>query len=377
MVVVLGLAFLALFVVVLSIVPRWQGRGATDPGAIERLELENELRRTLAQIFGGALLVLGAAQAWRSYQLALSSDATDRFFKASSQISSESVPLRVGAIYALERIAIDSPRDHWPVVQVVMSFVRSRAGETMDAKAATDDPGLFHHLPADLQAGLTVLARRRADRDLRRARLNLDRLALAGARLQLGDWRLASFRGADLRRAAFLEAELTKADFGDPRLNYSRNEALADPGLKAANLRWLDLRKASARKAVFSGADLSWADLRGADLSSARFSASTLFCVDAEGADFSDARLGRASLERADLRTAKFDGAIFEKARLDAADLRGVDLTRAQGLSQEQIDAACVDGATRLPEGLRAPVPCPAAANRPGEACGTPVVRPD
>jgi uncharacterized protein YjbI with pentapeptide repeats len=258
-------------------------------------------------------------------------------------------------------------------VQVLVSFARSSAGELDHAKSAAGDPGLFHHLPADLQASLAVLGRRHSERDLPRARLNLDRLALAGARLQLGDWDLVSFRGADLRRASFLEARLEKADFGDPRFNYSRNEALADPDARAANLRWLDLRKASARKAVFSGADLSYADLRDANLRSARFLAATLLCVDARGADLGEARLGKANLEEADLRTARFLGASFANARLRAADLRGVDLSGARDLSQEQIAEACVDDATRLPAGLAAPAPCAS----PVSGCAAGIVRPD
>jgi len=77
-----------------SVVPRRQVQRAPE-AALERLQLENDLRQTLAQTFGRALLVLGATQAWRTYQLALSTDATERFFKASSQLDSASAPVRV------------------------------------------------------------------------------------------------------------------------------------------------------------------------------------------------------------------------------------------------------------------------------------------
>jgi hypothetical protein len=37
------------------------------------------------------------------------------------------VEVRLGAIYALERIAYDSPRDHWPIIEVLTAYVRQNA----------------------------------------------------------------------------------------------------------------------------------------------------------------------------------------------------------------------------------------------------------
>ena len=50
-------------------------------------------------------------------------------------------------------------------------------------------------------------------------------------------------------------------------------------------------------------------------------------------------------------------------ARLDSADLRranftGANLSSAIGLTQTQLNAACIDDKTKLPPGLSHPAPC-------------------
>ena len=80
---------------------------------------------------------------------------------------------------------------------------------------------------------------------------------------------------------------------------------------------------------------------------------------------FSRARLAHANLQEANLQDASFPGADLTGTRLDAADLRhanlrGVNLAGALGLTQAQVDSACLDEQTALPAGLNRPAPCPA-----------------
>ena len=39
--------------------------------------------------------------------------------------------VRLGAIYALERIAQDSERDHWPIMETLCAYVRENAGKSV------------------------------------------------------------------------------------------------------------------------------------------------------------------------------------------------------------------------------------------------------
>jgi hypothetical protein len=52
---------------------------------------------------------------------------TERFSKSVEQLGSNDISVRIGGIYALERIAKDSPKDHWTIMEVLTAFVRQRS----------------------------------------------------------------------------------------------------------------------------------------------------------------------------------------------------------------------------------------------------------
>ena len=55
---------------------------------------------------------------------------------------------------------------------------------------------------------------------------------------------------------------------------------------------------------------------------------------------------------------ANLQGANLQLAILQGAQLQEADLTTAQNLTQRQVNTACVDKNTKLPEGLIIPPPC-------------------
>jgi hypothetical protein len=176
------------------------------------------------QVAGASLLgaVVAAAGTWRTIHVTRDGQITDRFSKAIGQLGSEADEDRLGGIYALERIARDSRRDHEAVIEVLAAYVRKRAPwppETARRYGTRSRP------ENDVQAVLAVLGRREVCYD----RHNVD--------LKSTDLRGALFGGAKLRRVDFTNAHLEGANFEDA-----------------------DLR----------GAILENADLRGADLSGAK-----------------------------------------------------------------------------------------------------------
>jgi len=54
---------------------------------------------------------------------------TDRYTKAIEQLGSDKRDVRIGGIYALERVARDSPRDHPTVIEVLAAFIREHSRE--------------------------------------------------------------------------------------------------------------------------------------------------------------------------------------------------------------------------------------------------------
>ena len=60
-------------------------------------------------------------------QVAQEGQITERFTRAIEQLGSEKMAIRLGGIYALERIANDSDKDYWPIIETLTAYVRERA----------------------------------------------------------------------------------------------------------------------------------------------------------------------------------------------------------------------------------------------------------
>ncbi len=59
---------------------------------------------------------------------------TERFSKAVEQLGKDTTTVRIGAIYALERIARDSDKDHWTIMEVLTSYVRENSSLPSELK---------------------------------------------------------------------------------------------------------------------------------------------------------------------------------------------------------------------------------------------------
>jgi len=111
----------------------------------------------------------------RTFELTERGQVTDRFTKAIEQLGSEKLDVRIGSIYALERIARDSARDHPTVMEVLAAFIREHSHEQWPTgEPAADAPpaGPIRPRP-DVQAAVTVIGRRISRND--RERIDLTR----------------------------------------------------------------------------------------------------------------------------------------------------------------------------------------------------------
>jgi hypothetical protein len=138
----------------------------------------------------GFVVAIGAAGTlWftaRTFVLNREGHVTDRYTKAVGQLGDKSSPVRIGGVYALERIGNDSPKDRTTIIRVLGAFIREQ-GKIM--RERQDDP------PEDVKAGLRVVSRLLAttdvkldlrDADLRNtdlSRLPYDQVDLRGANL--------------------------------------------------------------------------------------------------------------------------------------------------------------------------------------------------
>jgi Pentapeptide repeats (8 copies) len=242
----------------------------------EQGQLQNDARATLLQALAGGALLLGAYFTWRQVQtgrqqvhLAEQGQITERFTRAIDQLGSGHLDVRLGGIYALERIALDSPDDRATIGEVLTAYVRGHAPwpprlEGQPPVEATVEEIAFLRLRApDVQAALTVLGRGGfADSDRDAPPLDLSDTDLRRAYLRGADLRRVRLHSADLRRAHLDAVDLRGATLNRANLQ----DAHLDGRLQDAALRGANLQDADLSNADLQGADLSHANLQGAKL---------------------------------------------------------------------------------------------------------------
>ena len=175
--------------------------------ATARLGAENAARAALV----AALAVVGAAgltarYTWQAAKLTGEGQITDRYTKAIEQLGSKDLHVRIGGIYALERIARDSARDHPTVMEVLTAFIREHSREPWPPPDPGDrDQGQSGR--RDIQAALSVVGRRDAKHDTQP--IDLVGVDLTGAGLADANLSRARLSGADLSGANLTSANLT------------------------------------------------------------------------------------------------------------------------------------------------------------------------
>ncbi len=293
------------------------------------------------------LMIMNAFHAERRTRASEESYLTDRIAQAVEKLGAERIiwrdnkqnsepnlEVRMGALYLLERIAKDSPRDHIPITETICAYVRENAAKPHIDYDATHDKELqaakrqkikFSELDAadrdacvtyavprsDVQAAMTVLGRRPEDaRDL-----------------EVKNKYVLDLRGAHLDRA-----DLTNGNFA---------HAIMDQ---------VSLRGAALCLADFKGARLKEADLEGAALFKANLQEAWL-----SGAKLANAWLDWANLHGSQLSLAKFQGANFSATETSFAAVKNADFTDAQHLDETQLAAMVGDGSTILPVDTAAP----------------------
>jgi hypothetical protein len=274
---------------------KWQARDS-------RLKLQNDVRTTLLQGLGGLAVLVGAFYTYRQVQtgrrqleVAQQGQVTERFTRAIDQLGNENLDVRLGGIYALERIARDSPDDQATIGEILTAYIRSHApwpptlpGQYVATAPIDDVPELRVRAP-DVQASLTVLGRG----------------GFAG--------RPPGFEG---------HVDLHEVDLRRAHLTYANLEA-----------------------ATFYGANLAGAVLSGVNLTMAFLLDANLAEAEINGCILTNAELGYSNLEKA-----SFDGSILN-ASLDRTNLSGADLEHSD-LEGAGLTEAVADGDTKWPYGF-------------------------
>jgi pentapeptide repeat protein len=211
--------------VVLVLAPSWFVHDKSLAG----LTVQNQVRTTLVQGLGGVVLLAGVYFTWRQLRIAREGQITERFTRAIDQLGHAHVDVRLGGIYALERIARDSSADRTTIAEVLTAFVRSHAPwpPALDgqcpATVPIDQVAKLQARAPDVQAALWVLGRGRFAGALGEGHwLDLSETDLRHADLwnaRLGD---VDLRRAGLQRAYLGQAHLEGAYLVDSHLEGAR-----------------------------------------------------------------------------------------------------------------------------------------------------------
>jgi len=185
------------------------------------------------------------------------------------------IEVRLGAVYALERLSQDSDRDHIQIMEILCAYIRTNAPWDKDTDVPWDPktPGPIKGPRADIQAALTVIGRRWPDKiALERDKgfvLDLRDADLRGADLQDGDFEQAwfyhsNFQLAVLSRTNLKGADLDEANLSRAYLNKTRFDAktdLEDTTFDKARVFNTDFSKTSVTQKqlsqMFAGGDTS------------------------------------------------------------------------------------------------------------------------
>jgi uncharacterized protein YjbI with pentapeptide repeats len=366
-----GVALAIVLVVVLIVyVPlglRWYLSPTTDLSISQRKDLVQGIAavgQAVAVGLTGAAGFIGLAFTWRglrqtrestqkTLELTEQGQITERFTSAINQLGAtdddrnKNMDIRVGGIYALERIAKESPEDHWAIMEVLTAYVRhhARRQKSPDAEAQEDvaevpHPGFPGHsqkgipgweydypgweydyvpdvvLEPDIRAIMTIIRRRkRYYQGGEPEPLDLRETDLPGANLPEVNLRKAQLDRANLQKANLREANLGGALQWAPHAPLEGKGVLMPPewGLRGTAAHF---DKADLREAVLANADLRGTSLRNANLRGASLRKANLRCADLQYAD-----LRRAVLKQADLRDATLSATNFQMASLEGANL--------------------------------------------------------
>src|SRR5712671_3392980 len=294
--------------------PRWQvdrlALEIRDPKA--RADVEDKFRKTVGQLLGGVAVLFGAWLAFLQFpqQQQTAQSQIDQQQQAAQQQQQAARDLLISnqVSKGFEQLASDKMAMRLGGIYALEGVMNASErpeqyrGPVLEMLCAfvreyTIGKTVFQKPAIDIQAALTVIGRRKGQ--------------------ELPDLAQANIPGANL---------------------------------SGANLSGADLDSADLKSAYLSGANLTGANLRGADLNGAYLSSANL----------SGANLSGANLRGADLTGANLRGANLRGANLSVAYLIRADLTGAKNLIQTQLNEACGNNETELPEGLGLTLkPCP------------------
>ena len=317
----------------------------------------------------------------KNHEIEISGQISNRFSKGVEQLASDKIEIKLGAIYSLEQIAIESTPYYRKILKILEAFIRENSKKRTKkqvqvqarifpfTKISREDTTDVTKIDTDLQAALSVLIDIHDSED--EERIDLSDIVfvskdLKGFAFQNMNFTKANMAGADLTDVNLTEATLIYADLSGANLTraYLAGANLARTNLQRANLSRAHMekaylehsklnmailtrakfRKANLTKASMVMVDLTETNMLKAELQRVNLFDSDMTMVNLREADLTEANLDqaymyksqmvkailfKATLKHANLTEANFNNATLTEADLTKATLYGADFTKA------------------------------------------------
>ena len=291
----------------------------------------------------------------------------ERYQKGAEMLGDDTLSVRLGGIYALERLAAEHPEQyHVQVMKLLCAFARHPTEDEDYQRKLAEHNADPHNLPSpreDVMAAIEAIG----SRDDARVEIekNQDfRLNLMGVDLshaQIGDKNLsgamlnrANLTGTNIFSVNLSNAFLLRTIMKDARLN---NVDFTDARAQGVDLT--NARVDQHEKPLFSldGSKLYDAQLYEVDLSGELIQRAHLDRVRITYSDLSGARFLHSHLPEAEISESNLAGARIVRTDLSGAKITGTNLSGTcfyarsgeitsdpvTGLTQAQLDEACAD----------------------------------
>lgn len=268
----------------------------------DSIELK-EVIELFFKVVGGTAILFGAYFAWKRLEVNQEGQITERFTRAIDQLGAthsdgrKNLEVRLGGIYALERIAKDSVKDHWPIMEVLTAYLVEHAPKRPSDLMPTSNQ---RFVTPDTRAILNVIARRH--------------------------W---------------------EYEVGTENTISLVNLELSDTELSHAHFKYSQISNTNLNEAMWLGTNFEKACISGSAMNSSCFAGSNF-----EGAQIRLVGFVDSDFEEANMVNVYFEKCNFQGALMHSVQLQGAEFPLATGLTKEQIESTIIDRETVLPSYL-------------------------
>lgn len=182
----------------------------------------------------------------------------------------------------------------------------------------------------------------------RKRNLIMDNFNFSGSNFTRADLSASDLRNSNFQKAMFFKTNLARASLAGSDAEGANFEGVVASRSDFSNGNY---KNANFLKAEIGRSNFSSSSLENADMSKADFSRVNFFNSNLKGVNLNFSNISRANLTGVNIdENFSLEGAYMFLTRIE-----GLDLSASKTLKQWQIDMACGNEKTILPEGISAP----------------------